>query len=742
MKHFVKILICLVLLLVSYSVNAYAKEYVLFGEYPQSEVEATVELKTAEYDEYGDTEINSVKYRRVLAGGKYRYFIYEPLEWERVGDIYVAKNAVDCLMYDEQEYKYKIFQLAEIEYADPVTWEECSLRTWLNSDFFETAFTDEEKAMIVEDGDKVTLFSVEQCAAVDDETLLKKCSDYANAKGCDRHPGEIYENNVRWYLKDISPVLSSAVCTVDEKGYIDKSTRILVTSKKTGVVPCIKIDGTVKDTVIYDNEETVLVYAPYGRVISVNADEAISYLSAGWYMSADEAREKLPEHINAKFSQSSIYDEYKPYVESMASDKFPKIYINYPHANASTEELISFIKPIVDEFFTGNQADYIAININVSYNAEFAEYDDLMDEFKNKVGDELDYLYPYWSDLISRRCITGKNASGAYVSMDLYLNGDGVYSVELSEYFDKMNEIVDNARSYSDRPLGQIQYFRNYLAENVEYNGRVFGNDPLRLILDREGICGSYAAAVKDFCDIIGIPCLRIVDENMDHAWNCVYLENKWYMLDTTGITSASIIYKWTEEEFYASEDEPEVVEHDPEGFPDNITAEDVDFFNDIIYINDSGYIQCTADMFGTMDGHTIDRETFEFVMRVSENAETVDKPGEISVVLNGHNLSFDVAPVIVQGRTLVPMRAIFEALGATVYWNNDSQTATAVCGVDVVNIQINKNTMTKNGESIVLDVPAQLIEGRTLVPVRAVSECFGADVSWNNDTRSVIINK
>lgn len=113
---------------------------------------------------------------------------------------------------------------------------------------------------------------------------------------------------------------------------------------------------------------------------------------------------------------------------------------------------------------------------------------------------------------------------------------------------------------------------------------------------------------------------------------------------------------------------------------------------------------------------------------------------GEISVYLDNEKIQFDVAPLLVNGRTMVPMRAIFEKLGAVVYWDNDTKTAIAQKGNVTVSIAIDQTTLYKNGEAIILDVPAQLIAGRTLVPLRAVSEAFECAVFWEEAAQTVRI--
>ncbi len=112
--------------------------------------------------------------------------------------------------------------------------------------------------------------------------------------------------------------------------------------------------------------------------------------------------------------------------------------------------------------------------------------------------------------------------------------------------------------------------------------------------------------------------------------------------------------------------------------------------------------------------------------------------PLGVSVVLNGNMIEFDQPPFIKDGRTLVPLRAIFEALGATVNWEPATQTITATKSETVVTLTIGSDKMYVNGEEKVLDVPACIINNRTVVPVRAISESFDCNVSWDSNTQTV----
>ncbi len=111
-----------------------------------------------------------------------------------------------------------------------------------------------------------------------------------------------------------------------------------------------------------------------------------------------------------------------------------------------------------------------------------------------------------------------------------------------------------------------------------------------------------------------------------------------------------------------------------------------------------------------------------------------------IKVVLNGQELTFDVPPVIENDRTLVPLRVIFEALGAEVQWNGETRMVTAVKDGMEIKLVID-GAAFKNGEPVDLDVPAKIINDRTMVPLRFVSEAVGCQVNWEGSTHTVNIS-
>lgn len=110
-----------------------------------------------------------------------------------------------------------------------------------------------------------------------------------------------------------------------------------------------------------------------------------------------------------------------------------------------------------------------------------------------------------------------------------------------------------------------------------------------------------------------------------------------------------------------------------------------------------------------------------------------------ITVTLDGQTMAFDVQPVIVSDRTLVPLRAIFEALGAEVQWYEETRTVKATKADTEVTLVIDGEAYI-NGELASLDVPAMIVNDRTLVPIRFVSEAMGCQVDWVGANQTVVI--
>ncbi|NPV69174.1 MAG: hypothetical protein HPY55_00830 [Firmicutes bacterium] len=111
-----------------------------------------------------------------------------------------------------------------------------------------------------------------------------------------------------------------------------------------------------------------------------------------------------------------------------------------------------------------------------------------------------------------------------------------------------------------------------------------------------------------------------------------------------------------------------------------------------------------------------------------------------LKVFVNGKKPSFDVPPVIKDGRTLVPVRALVEALGATVEWQAETRTVVISKGDTVVRLQLETRTALVNEQPVELDVPPKSINGRTVIPLRFIAQALGCEVDFDNDSGTVVV--
>ncbi len=112
----------------------------------------------------------------------------------------------------------------------------------------------------------------------------------------------------------------------------------------------------------------------------------------------------------------------------------------------------------------------------------------------------------------------------------------------------------------------------------------------------------------------------------------------------------------------------------------------------------------------------------------------------DILLYLNNSELECDVAPVIVNDRVLVPARALFEPLGAILDWNDSIKQATVTLNTLVIKLTINSDIAVVNGENIKMDCAPIIVDSRTMFPVRFVAEKLGYEVRWDDANRDVYI--
>ena len=135
---------------------------------------------------------------------------------------------------------------------------------------------------------------------------------------------------------------------------------------------------------------------------------------------------------------------------------------------------------------------------------------------------------------------------------------------------------------------------------------------------------------------------------------------------------------------------------------------------------------------------------SFVMTLIISLSSVTVvTASAEISVNIDGERVIFPngQSPVITDGRTLVPVRGVFEHMGFDGDWDADTETAIITSMEHELRVAIGMETFFANGASHTLDVPAQIIGGRTMLPIRSLLESVGYYLNWNGRTSTVIIS-
>ena len=126
---------------------------------------------------------------------------------------------------------------------------------------------------------------------------------------------------------------------------------------------------------------------------------------------------------------------------------------------------------------------------------------------------------------------------------------------------------------------------------------------------------------------------------------------------------------------------------------------------------------------------------------RLSKTYQKLNREG-VKVFVNGKKPAFDVQPQIREGRTLVPFRALAESLGAQVSWDGNNRQVAVIRAHIRIQLSVGSPEATVNGTPVTLDVPATIVDGRVMVPLRFISEGLKARVTWDPSSQMVVVNQ
>jgi len=222
-----------------------------------------------------------------------------------------------------------------------------------------------------------------------------------------------------------------------------------------------------------------------------------------------------------------------------------------------------------------------------------------------------------------------------------------------------------------------------YIIDNVTYDKSLTKYTAYNALYDGTAVCQGYSLLMDKMLENAGIRSI-IIDGSIPegtHAWNLVSLDGVWYHVDAT---------------------------NDDEN-------------------NNKYYLK--TDAFMKANAYKWDSSLFP-----SASTDYKDPPARVKVFVDKQEVSFDIQPYInSDNRTMVPVRFVSESLGASVYWDEAQHLVTIINGQDEIRMTINERIVLLNGVSFEMDTEAILKDGRTMVPLRFISEFLGATVDWDS---------
>ncbi len=133
--------------------------------------------------------------------------------------------------------------------------------------------------------------------------------------------------------------------------------------------------------------------------------------------------------------------------------------------------------------------------------------------------------------------------------------------------------------------------------------------------------------------------------------------------------------------------------------------------------------------------------ELEELIGDLQEEYEDIKVLGVDNIISNSAQFKFDVPPVIKEGRTLIPVNAISKGFGADVAWDGEERKVTISKDNTVIEIWVDSNKAVVDGEEFVLDAKAEVISSRTVVPLGFIAEALGLEVEWNPEDETIELN-
>ena len=224
-----------------------------------------------------------------------------------------------------------------------------------------------------------------------------------------------------------------------------------------------------------------------------------------------------------------------------------------PKSDVSESDLLKYINDITSLLKGEMGKDYCEVSLDFDYSPSKYSYN--YDVFVDKMFEWKSKINVNWTNWSSFNYLDVSPGATFYndseipdkltLTVRLVLNGEDP-NKEYSDYNAKVMSLVQSGRAATNSDAELALYFAEWLDNNVVYDGSLWSNSSYTAIMDGRAVCGGFANAFKDLCNAAGIPALVPTNDYLNHAWNEVYIDGKWYSLDLCNVvySKSSSYYK------------------------------------------------------------------------------------------------------------------------------------------------------------------------------------------------------
>jgi hypothetical protein len=305
-------------------------------------------------------------------------------------------------------------------------------------------------------------------------------------------------------------------------------------------------------------------------------------------------------------------------------------------------------------------------------------------------------------------------------NLNIIINVDHLLSkAEEDKVSNKVDEILNRILTDNMSVHQKAKVIHDYIVLNTEYDTDYNYYSHYDALFKNKAVCNGYALLAYKMYKQAGFKVGFVKGYSNDelHLWNTIDMNGHTYHIDLTWNDPVPNL-DYPVYDYYMLRDDEISIDHKFNGS----------------YSSDTPYHRLlNIDISSNLEAHNS-------LIDIMSEINLKDNYQPINISLNNRLIKLDQPPIIQNGRTLVPVRAIFEGLNMNVTWNPKTLEVKGFDDFYDISMTIAEKKAYVNNVEYILDSPPKILNGRTLVPVRFISESIGKTVSWNSKTRTVVI--